>query len=437
MKGFFLRLERFFCLEVWATGFKGHQKKDPWYRKIYKVLFMAVQGFRVDRCAINASALTYYSLLAIVPLLALAFGIAKGFHLDAVIEAELMSRFQQYAVVMSEAINFAKKILVEAKGGLIATTGIIVLLWAIIKVLNHIEDVFNRIWLVKKGRSFRRKFTDYLTIGIICPALVFISNAAAVFMITEFEKALHPVIGPIADWIPILISLVPYFATAVLFTFLYIFIPSVKVRFQTGLLAGLITAAIYHLVQFIYVYFQIGISRYGAIYGSFAAFPLFLIWIQISWMIVLFGAEVSYSMQNLGVFGLKQLKRKITIADRRILTLAIVHLLVKNLHQRKPPLTYREISKKLEIPYQVSSELLDTLRNCHLVVMTQNGKKGYQLAIDTSDLHFVDVMATIEKEESGTLTISKNESLQKIESILDQFKTILQNAPQNCLIKDI
>ena len=439
MKTFFSRLDKFFRLDVWATGFKGHQKKDPWYRTIYKVMFMAVQGFRVDRCALNASALTYYSLLAIVPLLALAFGIAKGFHLDNVIERELMMRFEQYSAVMSEAITFAKKVLSQTKGGLIAAIGMIILLWAIIKVLNHIEDVFNRIWLANKGRSWSRKFTDYLTVGIICPTLIFISNTAAVLMITEAEKAVQrlPLIGPYAVWISILISFVPYFATTILLTFLYLFMPSVKVKFRTGLLAGLITAAIYHLVQFIYVYFQVGIARYGAIYGSFAAFPLFLIWIQISWMIVLFGAEISYSIQNLGIFGLKQLKRKITIADRRILTLAIMHLLVKNFHDQKPPLTYREISQKLEIPYQVSSQLLDTLMNCHLAIITQDGKKGYQPAIETHDLRIVDVMAAIEKKETGTLDIRKNDDLKKIEGILDQFETILSNSSQNLLLKDI
>jgi len=439
MKAFLERLDRFFRLEVWATGFKGHEQKDPWYQKVYKVLFMAIQGFRVDRCAINASALTYYSLLAIVPLLALAFGIAKGFHLDDTIEKELMSRFEQYETVVKEAILFAQTLLDQTKGGLLAGFGVLILLWAIIKVLNHIEGVFNRIWLAKKGRNWSRKFTDYLTVGIICPSLLLISNTAAVLMITRAQETIQhfPVIGPYANWITALISLVPFLATTALLTFLYMFMPSVKVKFRTGLLAGLITSAIYHFVQYIYVYFQVGIARYGAIYGSFAAFPLFLIWIQISWMIVLFGAEISYSIQNLGIFGLKQLKRKVTIADRRILTLAIMHLLVKNFHDQKPPLSYREISRKLEIPYQVSSQLLDTLVNCHLAVMTQNGKKGYQPAIETGDLRIVDVMASIEKKELGTLEIKKNTEVKKIENIISQFEALLRDSPKNILLKEL
>jgi len=437
MKSLFSRLDQFFRLEVWATGFKGHRAKDPWYKKLYKVLFMAMQGYRVDRCSLNASALTYYSLLAIVPLLALAFGIAKGFHLDDTIEIELMAQFEQYQVVMEEAISFAKRVLDTTRGGLIAGIGVLILLWAIIKVLNHIEDVFNRIWLVKKGRGFGRKFTDYITIAIICPSLILVSNTAAVLMITEVEKALHPFIGSFANWLSVLIALFPYIATTILLTFLYMFIPSVKVKFQTGLIAGLVTAMIYHLVQFFYVYFQIGIARYGAIYGSFAAFPLFLIWIQISWMIVLFGAELSYSIQNLGIYGLKQMKRKITIADTRILTLAIMHLLVKNFHERKPPLTYREVSQRLEIPYQVSAQLLDTLINCHLAAVTEDGKKGYQPAIETGNLKIVDVMATIEKGETETLQIHKNDELKKIEERLDEFEAALRDSPLNCLLKDV
>ncbi len=439
MKSFLEKAGRFFRLDMWATGFKGRHQKDPWYAKIFKVLFMSLQGFKVDRCGLNASALTYYSLLAIVPLLALAFGIAKGFHLDQIIEKELMAQFEQYQTVIKEAIGFAKQLLHQTKGGLIAAIGILVLLWAIFKVLNHIEGVFNRIWLARKGRTWKRKFTDYLVVGIISPTLVIISNATAVLMITEaqeFTKEL-PVIGSYADWILLLLNIVPYLATTVLLTFLYMFIPSVTVRFRTGILAALVTAGIYHFTQYFYVYFQIGIARYGAIYGSFAAFPLFLIWIQISWMIVLFGAELSYSIQNLGIFGLKQIKRKVSVSDRRILMLGIMHLLVKNFQDRKPPMAYREISRQLEIPYQVSSQLIDNLVDCHLAVIAQDGKKGYQPAIDTSDLRVMDVVTAIEKQEEETLKIAKNEELQKIETVLDRFEFLAKESSQNCLLKDL
>lgn len=439
MKSLLSRLSHFFRFEFWATGFKGHKQKDNGFQKCLKVLYMAMQGFHVDRCALNASALTYYSLLAIVPILALAFGIAKGFRIEDVIEQELLTRFSQYETVIAEAVRFANRILEQTRGGIIAAFGLALLLLAIVKVLNHMEDVFNRIWLTTKKRSYRQLFTDYLAIGIVSPALVLISNSAAVLLITETQEAISqvPVIGPYGVWISALISLVPILATTTLLAFLYLMIPTANVHVRTAVIAGFVTAVIYHSVQYLYIYFQVGIASYGALYGSFAAFPLFLIWIQISWMIVLFGAEISYSIQNLGIFGLKQMKRKISIADRKLLTLSIMHLLVKNFHARRSPLSDREISQKLEIPYQVSSQLLQTLIDCHLAVVAQDGKKGYQPAIATGDLRVADVIAMIEKEEEGTVVFKKNEELLSVQKILTDMDEAIRSSDRNILLKDL
>ncbi len=438
MNNFFSKIAHYLDLGIWEKGFRG-EKKEPFHRKAIKTMIMSIEGFRVDRCSTTASALAYYSLLALVPILALAFGIARGFHLDRYVEQELLAQFARYEIVIQEAISFAKRLLEQTRGGIIAAVGLAILLWTVAKVLNYIESAFNRIWLVRKGRSFKRKFTDYISVAIVCPILVILSNAAAVLAITRIQQYTRdvPLIGVYADWLLNLINIVPFMATWALLAFLYVFIPNVPVRLKTGLIAAFIAAIVYHFFQWAYVFFQIGIARYGAIYGSFAAFPLFLIWLQISWMIVLFGAEISYSLQNLGVFGLKQSKAKINIYNRRLLLLGIMRLLVKNFHNKENPLSSKEIAKSMGIPLQVCTALLNDLVDCHLAVSAIDGRQGYQPAIDISGLTLADVIKAVEKQEETTIKMVKSKEMHNLAEILSEFEKIIENSPKNSLLKDL
>ncbi len=153
--------------------------------KQLRILLLATRGFGQDQCPLRASALTFYSILSIVPVVAMAFGIAKGFGFQEILENQLMEKFSGQEDVMIRVVDFAHSLLENTKGGMIVGIGIIVLLWTVIKLLAHIEGSFNDIWEVKKSRSYGRKFSDYLSIMLISPLLIIMSSSATVFITTK------------------------------------------------------------------------------------------------------------------------------------------------------------------------------------------------------------------------------------------------------------
>jgi len=273
--------------------------KAIWIRAV-RIGMLAIEGFQKDNCMFRASALTFYSLLSIVPVLAMAFGFAKGFGFEKSLERQLYERFQGQEEVFSQATNFANSLLENTKGGLIAGIGILLLFWTIIRVLGNIESAFNRIWRIKKARGIGRKISDYLSAMLICPVLFIVSSTATVVVTSLVRLVVEKisVLGTIGPAIFFILQWLPFAVMWILFTFVYLFMPNGKIQFKSGLFAGVVGGTLYQIFQNVYVAFQIGVAQYNAIYGSFAALPLFLVWLQVSWMIVLFGAEISYAHQN-------------------------------------------------------------------------------------------------------------------------------------------
>ncbi|MCK5180552.1 MAG: YihY/virulence factor BrkB family protein, partial [Candidatus Omnitrophica bacterium] len=279
------RFIQFLKTDIWrirASTLSG--QKSFWIRQL-RIILLAIRGFAEDKCQMRASSLTFFSLLSVVPVVAMAFGIAKGFGFEEMLEKKLMTQLQGQEEVAVKIISFAQSFLENTQGGVIAGVGIAILFWTIIKVLGNIENSFNDIWGIKKSRTFGRKFSDYLSIMLVCPILFIMSSSVTVLITSQVTLVVEKLafLGPIGTLIITSMRILPYAVIWVMFTFIYIFMPNTKVNFRSGLMAGIIAGTIYQIVQWAYIAFQVGVSKYGAIYGSFAALPLFLVWLQISW----------------------------------------------------------------------------------------------------------------------------------------------------------
>ncbi|HOO90878.1 MAG TPA: YihY/virulence factor BrkB family protein [Syntrophales bacterium] len=335
--------------DIWRIRLKDLPRKRSFLIKQLRIFLLSLRGFDEDKCQLRASALTFYSLISIVPVAAMAFGIAKGFGFEKRLERQLLEQFQGQEEVITRVIDFAHSLLTNTKGGVIAGVGVILLFWAVIKVLGNIEASFNDIWGIREARSLGRKFSDYLSVMLLCPILLILSSSAAVFITTQVTLIVEKIslLGIFSPLISFLLKLLPYGIVWVLFSFLYIFMPNTKVNFRSGILAGIIAGTIYQIVQFGYIAFQVGAAKYNAIYGSFAALPLFLIWLQLSWLIVLFGAEFSFAHQNVDTYEFEPDSLKISGSFKRLLSLQIAHLLVSNFAEGEKPLTATQISHRL------------------------------------------------------------------------------------------
>jgi len=432
----------FINTDIWRIRKKDFPRMKYFLIKQLRILLLATRGFGQDQCPLRASALTFYSILSIVPVVAMAFGIAKGFGFQEILENQLMEKFSGQEDVMIRVVDFAHSLLENTKGGMIVGIGIIVLLWTVIKLLAHIEGSFNDIWDVKKSRSYGRKFSDYLSIMLISPLLIIMSSSATVFITTKIALITEKValIGMFSPMIFFMLKLIPYCLVWILFIFTYILMPNTKVNFSAGFIGGIIAGTIFQAAQLAYILFQVGVAKYNAIYGSFAALPLFLIWMQFSWLIVLFGAEISFSYQYVDTYEFEPDLRQISPAFKRLLTLQVANRIISTFSKGKMPLTASNLSQALEIPIRLVQQLLDELVESEIFSITEikeNEKLAYQPARDINIITIKSIIEALEHKGVDNIPVAQTPELQSLSEVLWTFSAEIEKSPANLLLKDI
>jgi membrane protein len=236
------------------------------------------------------------------------------------------------------------------------------------------------------------------------------------------------------------LKLLPLCAIWVLFTFMFIFMPNTKVNFKSGVLAGIVAGTMYQVFQLLYVNLQFGVARYNAIYGSFAALPLFLIWLQFSWLIVLLGAEISFAHQNVETFEFEPDCLRVSKAFKRLLTLRVVHLLVKNFSRSEKSWNDTQISQELEIPIRLVRQILyETVESGIVSEVKTDGDKGvaYQPAHNTEIMTIKYVLDTLDAHGSDAIPVVRSAELEKISGCLQTFGDLIEKSPANVRLRDI
>ncbi|MFC1869623.1 YihY/virulence factor BrkB family protein [Thermodesulfobacteriota bacterium] len=429
-------------LDLWRIPLETLSPKRSFLIKQLRIIVLAFKGFDEDKCSLRASALTFYSLLSVVPAAALAFGIAKGFGMQRLFEKELLEKMKGQEEVVTYIINFANATLNEAKGGLIAGIGIVLLVWLIVKLLGNIEKSFNEIWGVPHSRPLGRKLSDYLSILFVAPILFIMSSSITVFVTTQITRITQKIdlIGPISPVILFSLKALPYCVIWLLFTFVYTFMPNTKVRFRSGILGGIAAGTVYEIVQWIYITFQVGASKYGAIYGSFAVLPLFMIWLQVSWLIVLFGAEISFAHQNVETYELEPDALKVSHEFKRLLALRIAHICIKNFSNGEKPWTAGEISNALGIPVRLTNQILADLVQCRVLSETKGTNEKdplYQPARDVDTLSINFIIQAFDGLGGRDLPLVHSEEIDRILECMKEFRSIIDNSKANLLLKNI
>jgi len=416
-------------------------KKFFWIRQL-RIILLSIRGFDEDKCQLRASSLTFYSLLSVVPVVAMAFGIAKGFGFERLLEKQLLEKMPGQEEVVAQVIGFAHSFLQNTQGGLIAGIGIAILFWTVIKVLGNIEESFNGIWGIVKARSFGRKFSDYMSIMLVCPILFIMSSSVTVVITSQVTLLIEKLafLGPVGSWIITSLRILPYAVIWVMFTFIYIFMPNTKVNFKSGLFAGIIAGTVYQIVQWVYITFQLGASKFGAIYGSFAALPLFLVWLQISWLIVLFGAEISFAEQNVDTYEFESDSLKASNGFKKVLALNITYVCVKNFQNGDKPPTAVQLSHDLEIPIRLVHQVIFELTESGILSEVKVGDSqiaAYQPARDIDDLTIQKVLDRLDQRGIDNIPVAHTKSFQRIKDSLTLFHEALSSSPANILLKDM
>ena len=266
-------------------------------KRIFETLILTIKYFTRKRVMAKASALTYSTLLAIVPILAVVFAIARGFGYNKYIEVWFRDILGSQPQAADVIIGWVNSYLVHTKSGVFLGIGLVFMLYTVLMLVNNIEDTFNEIWQVSSSRSIYRSFTNYLAAFFLCPIFIVVTTGFSIVLTTVASSM--PDVLMLGSVVRFLLDLLPYVLLSALFFGLYVSMPNTHVDWRCAVVPGIIAGVGIQWLQLFYVHSQIWVTGYNAIYGSFAALPLFMLWVQISWSICLFGAQMTFTNQNM------------------------------------------------------------------------------------------------------------------------------------------
>lgn len=425
----------FITHDIWVKkDYEYKSNKIRWAVRQIKVFIITGQGLGQHSVLVRSAALTFYTLMSIVPIAALMFSIAKGFGLENNLSDYLYEKFPQYTVVINQVLDFADAMLQRTKGGVIASVGLIVLFWSVIKVFGNIESTFNNIWEVRRSRSLARKFSDYTAVVVITPVLWFISSGIGI----QVQKhLLYYTSTPVVN---MLLGAASTVMIWIMFTLIYLVMPNTKVKVRSALTAGIIAGSIFLLFQVAYLFIQSRLTSYNAIYGSFAAVPLFLIWLQSSWQIVLFGAELSFAYQNIQKFEYEKISRHMSYEYHKRALLVVMQQIVGHFVAKDGAVSSETVAQDLNLPVRVVRDSIFDLEKAGLIASVVSPHEKVHLYVPALDVHTIRVSDVIHRVESvgkDSLDMQQSPEFKRIDAIVKAMNLAASDSPENILLMDI
>ncbi len=424
---------------IWQTLIDQNNPFQAFLIRQIRIAFLALQGALNNKIFMLAPALTFFSVLSIVPAFALALGIAKGFGLERYLEQQFHVALAGREEVFNWVMELTDAFFQHIDGGVVAIAGLGVLIYTVSMLLINIEKIFNQIWHVRYGRTWLRRLSDYFAIIFFGPLLLIVAGAVTVFLTTQIRLLEGSLLSPLLVF---LLRVSPYMLIWILFTLLYMVMPNTRVRFYPALVNGIIAGSVFQLIQWAYLTFQFGAASLGAIYGSFAALPLLLISMQISWTVVLFGAELTHAAQNIDLYRYGLEPKNISPYKRKLLSLYILSLLLKNFTESPSPLTAHQVSAQLKLPGPLVESILFMLKevkllNPVLVETEHESIRTYQPALDAHAVTVAMALKRLEHYGQDELTFKPSPDLDNLTDTLEKMGRIIDESEANRLLIEL
>lgn len=419
---------------IWEVD-KNGRGRSGWAIRPFKIALYTVRGIGEHNIFVRASSLTYYTLMSLVPIAALIFGFMKGFGFDANIWEWLYGRVPEFSSSLDYLKEWIDNMLVKTRGGIIAAVGMVVLFWSVIKVFTNVEDAFNSIWEVKKKRSFTRMLSDYLSVIVAAPLLLISASALSSIVRGVLEPWM---------WTPLLntvFKLAELIMVWLLFSLVYWVMPNTKVKFKGALIAALFAGTAFWIFQKLYFLLQGELSTYNAVYGTFAAIPLLLVWLQTSWVLLLVGAELSFAYQNIDKYEMERDAVLMTANNKRKILVASMLMIIKNLLNDKGAIGAVGIAEELNMPVRSVRDVVYELERAGLIVAIKsehaNRENTYIPARDVHGMTLYSVIESVENSGKGKLRDNNLPELKKVSKLLDQAMDKTKDAGLNTKLVDL
>lgn len=451
------RVRRFFAQDVWRVEPAELGLLSQGFYRTCRVLYLSWRGFVDDRVRSRASALTYITALSLVPLLALAFSVLKGFGFYQTLLDEELNPFLDRllgpvhqpevfpgAVLTSnpeaglrEAVDEVLALVsaTDLKG--LGAAGLVVVLWAVMRLLGSVEGAFNDIWGVHKARSILRKLSDYLTIVIVAPVFLVLAVAFRASIESTFDTPAS-MVGLLEF---ALRAAIPVGACAT-FTCVYLVLPNTRARFASALLGGLVAGVLWLLTVTFYVQFQVGVANYNAIYAGFAALPVFLVWLQLSWVIVLLGAEVAFAHEYEPAYRGLASYQKLGHGALEHLALASMTRITEDFLSGAGPRRSSALAAELGLSPQPVDELLSSLATAELLVAAaeEDGAGsggGYVLARDPETITVKCVLDALKSGEGDAEVRAGSAVDVQVERLLSKLGAEAEGSVYNLNLREV
>ncbi len=434
------RLSAWFS-RMWAyvSGGVWRVTKSNWKVNVVKTLNLTVRSFFNSDLQSTACAMTYRTMLAIVPALALLFAIGRGFGFQNLLENQLYKLFPSQHQALQVAMRFIDSCLAQASEGVFVGIGLAFLLWTIISLLSSVEDAFNKIWNIPTGRSILRQVTDYTAICIILPVLMICAGGLQIMMSTTIQKLLpYHFMTPVMS---VLFDVGSYVFTWLFFTGAYMMIPNTKVKFTNAFIAGVLAGTSFQLLQWAFASGQLYVAKYNAIYGTFSFLPLLLLWLQLSWLITLTGALVCYSSQNFFLFSFEHEINHVSLDYRRRVSLGVLTVIVQRFEQKLPPLTAGQISEMCGIPPRLMDIVVADLLAAGLITREFDSPEvqSHPLLPSMGLEHYTvsSVLELLRHSGSSDFVVDFDKRFGEVDSMMDNIDAAIADTGTSYLLKDI
>lgn len=400
---------------------------------IFRFIYSLSTSFTTHQGPLRAAALTYTTVLSLVPFLAIAFSVLKGLGAQNALEPILQQFAGDSEETIARIIAYVNNTNMKSMGAI----GLVMLIVTVISLMGSIEQAFNAVWGVSETRSFQRRFSDYLSVVIVGPILLLAATSMTSSLQSQWLLQWLIQNTYLGDAILMLFRFLPYLSVWIAMVFLYIFIPNTRIRFASAVTGGVIAGTAWELAQWGYFHFQVGVANYNAIYGTLAALPIFLVWIYTSWLIVLFGLEIVFAHQHRGQ-GLSGCSTfSLTATTREELAVAL--LVQVNLHFRNggiPP-SAQNLADELNVPLLALETVFDELEQLGYLVATSGSELGWLPARDPSEVRISEVVGSLR----GASTLQATTPVHKLaEDVIrrgwDGSRTSLEGVTLRDLLKN-
>jgi membrane protein len=404
------------------------------FRKSGSIIWDTIKNFVQDNCYTKASALSFYTLQSIVPFLAFLLGIAKGFGFETYLENLLTKSIPGQREIMTHALNIANSLLKYTKEGVIIGIGTLFLLWAIINLLYYIEIALNEILKVENPRTLYRKFTDYIAIILLTIFVFVVLTSIGIFIQSHIQDIIGMTVVQTVGQLFSVFKIESWILSCCLFFILFFLMPNRRMRLLPTVIGALFAGLTFQLTQFFFVNFISKFLNYNVVYGSLAVLPLFLIWLQLSWIVALIGFELAATIENNYEKDPSHLN-----VNKKQLTFLILDQCLTTFYLSLPPLSDIQITEKLKTSLDTTRSILKLLVNHGILSRTLNndGIEGYQPFCNPDDLTVKDICDALEKSSDLKTTVKDTESRKRIIDFLTKTDQTFQNSPSNITLHDL